>query len=148
MALVFLLRALALTRKKISVLDTLAGGRVFLAQYSYCWLRLRLRLRIRTIPLTSGIVGKNGNLNREQYILNAVEFSVLGNVCPSFSISRRRSRSQKQIYCSQKRRLRDSAGKKGIKRFGQPAADLIFFAFSICISGYGFASAIYCSPQA
>jgi hypothetical protein len=30
----------------------------------YFWLRLRLR----NIPLTSGIVGKNGNLNREQYI--------------------------------------------------------------------------------
>jgi hypothetical protein len=30
----------------------------------YFWLRLRLR----NIPLTSGIVGKNGNANREQYI--------------------------------------------------------------------------------
>jgi hypothetical protein len=54
---------------------------------------------------------------------------------------------QQQIYCLQKRRLRDSAGKKGIKRFGQPAADLIFFAFSICVSGSA-PPPVYCSPDA
>lgn len=65
----------------------------------------------------------------------------------SFSIWRTISRSQQQIYRSQKKRLRKSAGKHGNVGFREPTADPIFSAFSICISG-STQPPVYCSPDA
>ena len=55
--------AAALASKEMKGFDTLAGGSIFSAQYKCYWFGSASH-----ILLTTSFSGKNGKLNREQYI--------------------------------------------------------------------------------